>query len=444
MNTNKRKFIAGIFSILGAALVLFMSCASKDAFASVDNELERNGYESSIEQLEKKRGSLYRNRDSILYFLDRGMLSHYAKDYAVSSQLLQEGERAIEEAFTKSVTQNIATYLVNDNTREYGGEDYEDIYINAFNALNYYHRGEPEGAMVEIRRMNNKLDYLTTKYDAAISDLQKKALEDEISELPPNPQAPEKFSDSALARYLGMLFFRGNGRNDDARIDRDHLLAAFANTPAVYTYPVPSTISGELNIPDGMARLNVIAFGGRSPIKKEVVIRIPLPGARWIKIALPEMQSRPSAISRIELVFESGESHAFELLEDIDAVARETFKVRQQLIYLKTIIRAIVKSASSSALQAAGNETGGDTGLVLGLASIAAQAFAEVSEQADIRLSRYFPAKAYIAAVNLPPGQYSFQIKYYGINGREIASVSHNGMDIREKALNLAEAVCLR
>ena len=423
-------------------LPLFFSCASK-SFAVIDNELERNDYPASVKSLEKNKKTLYKSNDTILYYLDKGMLQHYAQQYPDSSKTLQEGERAIEEAFTKSVTQEISTYLVNDNLRDYGGEDYEDIYINVFNALNYYNRGDLEEAMVEIRKMNNKLRYLSVKYDAAITSFQKKALEDGAT-VPKNPNAQMKFNDSALARYLGILFHRGEGKYDDARIDRDSLLTAFANSPSVYTNSVPKSLSGEMEIPQGMARLNVLAFSGLSPIKQENIIRIPLPDLRWIKIALPEMVSRPSQIQSIELVLDNGQKYRLELLEDMDAVAKETFKARQQLIYIKTILRATVKSASSSAMGAASREVDGTASLILGLSSIAAQAYAEASEQADLRVSRYFPAKAYVGGINLAPGRYSFNIKYYNKSGQEIASIRHENMDIREHALNLAQSVCLR
>ncbi|MCL2138632.1 MAG: hypothetical protein FWH41_03780, partial [Treponema sp.] len=291
-NTAKKIlfFLCPVFLFAG-------SCASTGSFNAIDGELGYSRYAESIALLEKNKKFLYSNRDTVLYCLDKGMLSHYAQLYADSSRLLEDGERAIEEAFTKSVTQEISAFLINDNARDYGGEDYEDIYINVFNALNYHHRGEPEGAMVEIRRMNSKLEYLAFKYDASLARLRKKAQEDSSVSMPPEPARPAQFSNSALARYLGMLFYRGAGLHDSARIDRDWLRAAFAGSPAVYKQPVPSSISGELAIPEGMARLNVLSFAGLSPVKREAVMRLPIGNGRWIKIALPEMASRRSSVS---------------------------------------------------------------------------------------------------------------------------------------------------
>jgi hypothetical protein len=423
---------------------LLVSCASA-SFVKVDNALERADYSGGIGLLEAEKYSLYnQSRDAVLYYLDKGLLCHYAGMYKESSGLLEDSERTIEAAFTKSISQEVGAYLLNDTVLEYSGEDFEDIYINAFNALNYYKRDKIEDALVEIRRMNEKLAYLSTKYNMLISELQEKALEENFDSLPANPKAPAQFSDSALARYLGMLFYRADGLYDDARIDRDALRLAFANAPHVYDYPMPASLMEELEIPKGMARFNVVAFSGLAPVKYENDLRIPLPGPRWAKISLPEMQYRRSDITRVEVVFDNGRRLKLELLEDMEKMAMETFKTRQNVIYLKSIIRALVKGIGSSTLDAAARETDGQTGLVLELFSLATQVFAEASEQADLRTSRYFPAKAYIGGITLEPGVYSFTIKYFNRSGSEIASFRHDNVRISERTLNLAEAVCLK
>jgi hypothetical protein len=428
--------------LLSLIVFLFCSCAS-NPYSKVDDAIQDGDYERGLTVIEEKKKDIYRDKDAILYYLDKGMIAHYAEQYDDSTQLLQEGEQAIEEAFTKSVTMEIGSYLLNDKTKEYDGEDYEDIYINVFNALNYYHNNDVESALVEIRRMNEKLQFLAAKYGEITNNLQAKALEDG-GEVPPNPESSSQFSDSALARYLGLLFYRGEGYDDDARIDQDQLKVAFANASNVYTHPLPSSIEGELDIPPGKARLNVIGFGGLSPIKQEKAVRIPLPGYRYVKIALPVMAYRPSHISRVTVVFNHGNSYDLELLEDIAAVARETFKEKAKVIYLKSVIRATIKGATASALDAAGDEIGGEAGLILGLASLGTQIFAEASEQADLRISRYFPAKAYIGGINLDPGIYSFTINYYAPNGSILGSFNYNNVAIRERNLNLVEAVCLK
>jgi hypothetical protein len=424
-------------------LVLLFSCASGNPYREADLLAQGGDYQKSLAILEGDKKNLYRDKDAILYYLDAGMLNHYAAEYRRSTELLQEGERAIEAAYTRSVTMELATYLLNDTAQEYPGEDYEDIYINAFNALNYYQGDDLEDAMVEIRRMNNKLAFLASKYGVMVDNMQKAALT-EGTAIPPDPAAGQTtFTNSALARYLGMLFYRGNGNLDDARIDRDQIRLAFANNPSVYPYPPPSSLDDELPVPSGKARFNVIAFSGSAPIKEETIIRVLIPNNRYIKIALPTMAPRPSVVNRIEARFDSGESFDLELLESIEAIATETFKERAHLIYLKSTLRGIVKGVASSVMGGMGDEMEGDTRAVLNLLSIGTQLFAEASEKADLRISRYFPAKVYVGGVTLDPGLYSYSIIYYS-GGKVVDSFRQENAPIRAGRVNLAEAACLK
>jgi hypothetical protein len=431
-----------LFVAVGLSFLLF-SCASGNPYRQADTLAQRGDYQESLALIERDKKTLYRDRDATLYYLDAGLLNHYIADYRRSTELLQEGERAIEAAYTKSITMEIGTYIINDTVQEYAGEDYEDIYINTFNALNYYHEDDLEDAMVEIRRMNNKLAFLASKYGIIVDNMQKKALEENAS-IPPDPGAGQTtFTNSALARYLGMLFYRGNGNLDDARIDRDQIHIAFANNPSVYAYPPPGSLDQELPVPAGKARFNVIAFSGSAPVKEEEILRVLIPNARYIKIALPVMASRPSTVNRIAVRFDSGESFDLELLEDIEAIATETFRERAHLAYLKSVIRATVKGVASSVMGSMGDEMGGNTGMVLGLLSIGTQLFAEASEKADLRISRYFPAKAYVGGITLDPGLYSYSIIYYS-GGKVVDSYRQENVQIRAGALNLAEAACLK
>ncbi|ULQ60837.1 hypothetical protein K7I13_06110 [Brucepastera parasyntrophica] len=270
MKIKKSIFFAGFI------LIFFISCSSMAHYEEIDSAVFTGDYHGGLEMIKKaKEGGAYADTDAILFYLDAGMLSHYAGEYKESIDYLSTAERSIEAAFTKSVSLEITSYVLNDNIKEYAGEDYEDIYLNVFNALNYYYNGALESSLVEIRRSDNKLKHLATKYGAVTTNAQQAVLA-KSSDVPYDPEAVQtNFSNSALARYLGMLFYRGEGKRDDARIDRDQVKLAFANQPTVYNFPLPSTLDDELNVPAGMARLNVISFNGFSPVKQDETIRIP-------------------------------------------------------------------------------------------------------------------------------------------------------------------------
>jgi hypothetical protein len=433
------------FGIIFLSSILLVSCATSSHYTRADEAVLRGDFEQSVIELEAQR-TAYREIDEVLLYLDMGMLTHYTKQYERSSEFLQNGERAIEEAFTKSISRGIASYLVNDNTLEYAGEDYEDIYINVFNSLNYYHKGDLEGALVEIRRINNKLRALSTKYGTMITSLQTSMLEQEI-DVPYDPEAAVvEFTDSALARYMSMLFYRGEGLWDDVRISRDFVKLAFANQPDMYPFSPPSSIDAESEIPEDKARLNIISFNGFSPIKIEESLRIPLlVTANYVKIALPTMISRPSNIAFTEVMMDSGEQFELELLEDIDLIAKETFKLNKNAIYLRSIIRSAAKTTTSVAFQAASEFSDeSENSAIFDVLSLGAQIFAEVSEQADLRVSHYFPGKALVGGINLDPGIYSFTINYYDNRRQLLYQQRFENIEVRKNQLNMAEAICLK
>ncbi|AEF80147.1 COG3014 family protein [Leadbettera azotonutricia] len=425
----------------------FLSCAGNpDAYREIDAGVRSGSYTSALASMEAKSASknIYTKKNQILFYLDRGMIEHYAGFWEESSQDLEEGERRIEEAFTKSLSQAISTYIVNDNTRDYSGEDYEDIYTNVFNAFNYYQRDDLEGALVEIRRVNQKLQELSDKYETA-----REKVVNSNSNLGGNEYAIEasRFSNSALARYLGVLFYRGNGNADDARIDMERLKEAFETAPSVYYNPLPRSLDEELEVPKGKGRLNVVSFTGLAPIKAEISTPIPLPlpyPNNWARLALPQMIDRPSAITRVVAELDSGKSFELDLLEDMGMVAKETFKARYSLILLKTVARTIIKSTTVAAVGFAidgGNKDndGSGWGAVF---SFFGRIAADASEQADLRISHYFPCYARVGGINLDPGMYNLTINYYGQRGL-VGSYRIENVYVGENRLNLTEFVCL-
>jgi hypothetical protein len=439
---TSRKWLPGI---CGIAVLLFSCATNPQVYKNIDAEVGRGSYEAALAALEKGQRSIYPPKNIIMYYLDKGMLEHYTGRYRESAEDLEEAERLIYEAYTKSVTQDIASYVVNDNTKNYPGEDYEDLYVNVFSALNYYHQNDIQGAMVEIRKLTEKLEYLSTKYAADFAKIKEYGQEND-AEIPAGE--PVNISNSALARYLSALFYRGSNRMDDARIDFVQLWNVYHSVPAVYSTPLPGSLelSGtpgretneELAVPAGQARLNAVCFAGLSPVKTENRIYGPLD----TRVSLPQLTPRPSAVSRIRVEVEGGPSFDLELLEDMGAVMAETFKVRYNIIVAKTFIRTIMKYAVSvgggvAAAKATDNELLGFGVALLG------KLVTDASEAADIRSSRYFPGRAYVGGVNLRPGIYNVSVNFYS-GSSLLESVKQSRVKVEAGKTNIIEAFSLR
>jgi hypothetical protein len=425
-----------------------VSCAgSPKTYEKIDAHIGTGSYDLALQAIEAEVGAkntVYIERNAILFYLDKGMINFYAGNYSSAIEDLQEAERLIEEAFTKSLTLEAASFLANDNAKEYPGEDYEDLYINVFKALSFYYMNNVEGAMVEIRKVNEKLRYLASKYETA---KQKVASSDSNVSTSNVTFEAARFSNSALARYLSLLFYRAIGNEDSVRIDLEELRRAYELAPVVYGHSPPSSLADEQFIPQGMARLNIIGFTGLSPIKEEDRSRFPLPLPNNVNntavLALPRIVERPSAIESIEVVLNTGERFRLELLEDMSKVAEETFKERYGVILAKTVARTIIKNIASATASTVGDQLGGTAGAILAVGGLIGKAASDLSEAADVRIARYFPGRAHVGGVNLEPGSYSISITYYG-SGGSIVARDERDVVIRENALNLVQFVCLR
>ena len=428
--------------------MLLLSCAgAPDAYVRIDADMQAGSYENALASVENEkapiRKTVYNSKNEILLHLDRGMIRHFAGQYADSSMDLETAEILIEQAFTKSISQEIGSFILNDNVRDYSGEDYEDIYINVFNSLNYYHQNNLEGALVEVRRLNEKLSFLADKYERAREKVLESNRQIETGRL---PMEASSFSNSAMARYLGILFYRGAGRMDSARIDYEELGRAWELAPSVYRGSIPSFVEDELDLPDGMGRLNLVAFTGLSPIKKIQHILIPLPFPppnHSARISIPVLMDRPQAINRVEAVLGTGQKIRLELIEDMGAVARETFKLKSGLTVLKTTARTIAKASTSAVLAKVASSDNKKKNEGLGsLVGLVGRIYTEVSEQPDTRLSRYFPCHAFAGGISLEPGRYSITVNFYGPGGLLLSE--QREIDVRERFLYLEEFVCLK
>jgi len=434
--------------------VIIASCSvSSSAYKEIDSAVGSANFEAAVNIIkmgQQKSRAVYSEKNAILLFLDKGLLEHYAGNYAASSADLQTAERLIEEAYTKSISEGFLSYIINDNTKSYPGEDFEDIYINVFNALNYYHKGDLEGALVEIRKLSmssGKLDMLSRKYEyvdpktgANLNEMTRR--ETGVTQMPETKAV--KFSNSALARFLSALFYLGEGNTDAGRIELEQVYRAYSANANIYKGQVPKAAAEIQNIPSGKARLNILGFTGLSPIKEEQMILHYLPFMHPVlQIAafkLPVLVQRQTKITRVEAVINNEKKIDLELLEDIGEVIKETYNARFSNIMLKTYIRTIIKYSVADVIAM---EMVKKQDSVAGLmTAIAARTAMDVSESADIRMSRYLPDKAYIGGINLDPGTYSVIINYYSGN-HIISRAEYNDVIVKSKGLNLLQSVRL-
>src|SRR6267154_6321424 len=68
------------------------------------------------------------------------------------------------EDYRTNYMNEVASYLTNPNFTSYKGEDHEHLMLLYYKALNYLKMNNTEDALVEIRRLNIRLQQLTDRY----------------------------------------------------------------------------------------------------------------------------------------------------------------------------------------------------------------------------------------------------------------------------------------
>lgn len=423
-------------------LLLLVSCTTMGDydFSSVDASLENGQYESAYEDVSSASKKIYGKHDEVLRNLDLGVLSHYAGSTERSNTELEQAERLIEEYSATSITQAMASAVVNDNVKDYEGEFYEDIYINILKCINYLMQGSLDEAFVEIRRFDNKLREFTVNSQTVLENARRSLGSDADAA----PKVNLKFHNSAFARYLSMILYRARFMEDDVRIDYNKIQEAFALQPELYDFPVPACIEGDRAVESGKGRLNIFCFTGQAPVKTEDAFEIPL-GVTFYRLALPKMEKRSSRITSITVTAVSSDGKKYtapvEKLESLENIALDTYQQHYALIFIKTLSRSIAKAATTAALEYGAKE---QNSMVLSLLSLASAVTTKVSERADVRTSRYFPSAVSVAGFTLDPGSYDITLTYYGENGRQLSQFTFPQTYVYERGVNLLESFCLR
>lgn len=441
------------------------SAAYKGQFIGVEEKLRAHDYETVLEDIQESKEHCYKEKDKILYYLDVGLLNHFSGRWRESNVMLEEAERSIEAAYTRSVSRATASMLLNDNVLEYAGEAHEDLYLNVFKALNYVKLGESDNAMVEVRRIGCKLNMLEDKNAKFAGEYNRSKYHTKQFR-----QGHNRFHDSALARYLSMIIYRSNGNIDDALIDLRKINEVWRSSSNIYTFRMPSFATVLSAPPDGYAKLNVISFIGRLPDKfartlyirtqpRSITVTVvrqtgcncnqvkvlevipwrgrdPLPPGMQLKFEVPYMKMRPSRVGSVRLMLNDHELGRFSTIESMDKVAYEIFKVKEPLIYLKSIMRTAAKSiACAQAVKELQKHSDGQK-----VPPELIEAMFSATENADLRVSQFFPASAGICEIDVPVGKYSLRVIYYDYNGIPLYTDDLGHVDVRAGKLNLLES----
>lgn len=145
-------------------------------------------------------------RDQLVYLLDYATALQQAGQFRDSAQAFEKAAKIADIQDYHSVTKIAAAALLSENAIQYKGDNFEKVMINGINAINYLEIGNLDDALVEARRLNQKL--YRFKNEGGID-----------------------YDQNPYAFYLSALLYEADRKYDDAYIDYKN---AYDNAPDYY------------------------------------------------------------------------------------------------------------------------------------------------------------------------------------------------------------------
>lgn len=367
-------------------------------------------------------------RDQAQYLLNLGMLKHLNGDLEGSTQNLQQAKELMAQLQAVSVREVVGATTVNETLRSYIGTPSERVMVQQLLALNYLAQGSLDGARVEmlqsavlmreVAHKDSLSGQLASAYfmsaviyemgrewdDALIAYRHTAELMDERGQLLPNA-----LQDSLL-RLTEKLGFKEEHQQYVQRFGRE-----------------------AIRLKPGEAEVIALYWQGVVSAKKQSKISVFSPNlGHHISLAVPSYPDFYAGVTSSLLTVGSFQAST-QLLDDVEALAREDLQIEMPKITATTLIRAVAKHQAVKQARESGQQNGGGTlfGFIADIASV-------LTEVADVRSWNTLPSNIQVARFSVPAGEYPVNI---GSSVRASTDVRRIQLQAKQTALLLAHGV---
>jgi hypothetical protein len=408
-------------SVAGAAacLAALAGCATfSDTIRSTERNLAQQQPRLALAEYEKRQPG---SADQALYLMNRGMLLRMAGEYEQSTRALEEAKNIIDNLRAVSLREQVLSIAINDSAQSFIGEDFEQVMVHAFLALNYLEQGRLDAARVE-----------ALQADVLLRQIAPGAL-------------VRPYAEDAFTRYLTGIVYEDEGEWSDAMIAYRKAYEAYRGQLDRFGVAPPETLKHDLirladrmgltqeaegyresfGIRDTLSAAALLDRGeiiltvhaGLAPAKREHAITVVNPNTgHLLRLALPQYHSRghPFAYARVSVESQSAISSR---VANIDAIAIKSLEARMPAITARALARMIAKDAVARAAASGDRGSGGQP-----LAGLAVNIAAVLAERADTRSWFTLPGEIHLARLSLPPGRYRGRIELHGHGGAVLQS----------------------
>jgi len=441
------------------ALLLVLLTGACSTYHKRSVEIKRSFTDSDFEQALERVDAIDRGTSELLYLYEKGLILHYNNQYAESNEVFERAELLLEELYTKSVTRELAALAVSDNIAKYRGTSYEAILVNYYKILNYLLLGDLEGALVECRRVNRKLEFLrdtegvffandpfiqyltgmvySTARELNDADVSYRVAAGEYEELAPDygVDVPDLLycDRRETARLLGdtqpedtVAVACPGAPGPDEGVLNLFLECGFVAHKQERKIILPIFKDDDTSDIDALAEVlaaregvAVVSYDRSRKIdyvlKVAVPVMVPTPVAWDRAVIRPHYKAPPDSGSggdnnAIPVTGEAGVRT--DVVENVDSYALAAFEEAYGKILFRTVVRALTKYAAKEGA----SEKDEALGWLVNWVNVA-------TETADTREWTTLPEKILMARLVLPAGRYDLRVGLFDASGRNIDDI---------------------
>jgi uncharacterized protein len=401
------------FPALFVALLFVMTlsgCATySDWVGHMEADISQGKPDKALEVLDKHAS---RNKDAVLFLLNKAMLQRMARDYEASNSSFEAAKALISQLSAISVSEQSEALTVNDMMRSYTGDYYEQVLIHVFEALNYLALHQPDQARVEALQLDVKL----------------------------KQHGDNSNYEDGFARFLAGIIYEDLGEWDDAMISYRQAYDAYRRYPEQLHMPVPQQLKFDLirladkvgltdeaaryrkefniesvmQIPSADGELIFILNSGLAPLKRSIETRAITDSGQLVTISMPVYEDRRTTVTLARISIQN-ETTSTDLVENVDTLAIDALQKQKPVILARAIARAVVKTKASKEAERRDDALG----LVLNITNA-------ITDRADTRSWSTLPNRIYLARLPLPAGHHRIEVNLMDRLGNPVAKKSYD------------------
>lgn len=375
--------------VVPALLVVLVGCATYQSKVHQSKEALRQGrYHEAIEQLqalvEKEKD------DKLVYLLDYATALQMAGRLKESTQAYLDADRLMEINDYHSVSNIVTATLGSEEMIQYKGESFEKYLVNVMLALNFLSENNLDSAMVEARRINEKLSKMKM-------------------------EGRKPFELSPFANYLSATIWEADKKYDDAYIDFERAYKLDPSIPVIGEDLIRTAFLARRteslrkwqkqfpDIPDPKqwvlpkaTEVIIIVMQGWGPKK---VPRVDEP-------RFPTLVASPSETKKIEVWENLKKLGETQVVYNIEKVAMETLAEDYSSLAARRFGAVIAKEVVADQIRQKDEALGALAWFIM-----------HASDRADLRQWSTLPASIQIKRIQAKPGSFGFTLRGIGAEG---------------------------